>query len=130
MSMLKKTIGKSGAKVLVVDDEDNFREAAVRVLKDEGYAVLEASDGVEGIEKAMKELPDIIVSDVHMPNMNGFMMVEELEKNEKTSQIPVIMMTGVAQAAGAWTSNMAVEYLEKPFSLDALVEAIRKVLKA
>jgi len=128
---MNKIFGNKGAKkVLIVDDDEAFRVAVTRVLKDEGYRIVEASDGAEGLDKAMKEAPDVIVSDVYMPNMNGFMMVEELHKDSKTSKIPVIMMTGVAQGAGAWSSPLAVEYLEKPFSLDALVEAVRKVLKA
>ena len=117
-------------KVLVVDDDNAFRVAVIRALKDEGYTIFEATDGADGLEKATKHTPDVIVSDVYMPNMNGFMMVEELQKNGTTSKIPVIMMTGVAQGAGAWSSVAAVEYLEKPFSLDALVKAVKKVLKS
>ena len=125
---ISDTSGKK--KVLIVDDDDAFRVAVVRVLQEEGYTVVEATDGAKGLEKAMKQSPDVIVSDVYMPNMNGFVMVEELQKDKKTSKIPVIMMTGVAQEAGAWSSDVAIEYLEKPFSLETLVDTVKRVLKS
>ncbi|HLF19502.1 MAG TPA: response regulator [Bacteroidota bacterium] len=128
--MVPGVSGKSGKKkILVVDDDDAFRFAVVRVLEEEGYTILEAADGAAGLEKATSQAPDVIVSDVFMPNMNGFMMVEELQKDDKTSKIPVIMMTGAAQGAGAWSSEAAVEYIEKPFSLETLVETVKRVLK-
>ncbi len=117
-------------KVLVVDDDDAFREAIVRVLREEGYNIIQAIDGADGLEKANKENPDVIVSDVFMPNMNGFMMVEELQKGTRTSKIPIVMMTGAAQGAGAWSSDASIEYIEKPFSLDLLLETVKKVLKS
>ena len=116
-------------KILIVDDEDSFRKSLASQLKLKGWAVLEAADGLEGVDQAGSHKPDIILSDVQMDNMNGFMMVEELQKDSKTSKIPVIMMTGAAQGAGAWSSDVAIEYLEKPFSLEKLVEAVEKVLK-
>ncbi|MBI3004894.1 MAG: response regulator [Ignavibacteriales bacterium] len=117
-------------KVLVVDDDDAFRVAIVRVLQEEGFTIVEATDGADGLEKATRQNPDLIVSDVFMPNMNGFMMVEELQKDKRTSGIPIIMMTGAAQGAGAWSSDASIQYIEKPFSLDSLLETVRKVLKS
>jgi len=64
-----------------------------------------------------------------MDNMNGFMMVEELQQNPETAGIPVIMMTGAASAAGAWNAGVAVEYLEKPFTVAKLLEVIGSILK-
>ncbi|HAL55960.1 MAG TPA: two-component system response regulator [Bacteroidetes bacterium] len=115
-------------KILVVDDEDAFRQGVATHLKLEGFDVIEARDGLEGIEKATTQLPDVILTDVQMDNMNGFVMVEELRQIEATSLIPVIVMTGAAAAAGAWDADIAVEYLEKPFDLDDLTEAIKRVL--
>ncbi len=128
--MLKKVSDSARMKrILVVDDEEMLRRGIVKILQLEGYSVFEAGDGDEGLRAAFDKNPDLIVSDVHMPNMNGFMMVEELQKNKKSAKIPVIMMTGVAQKAGAWSSDMTLEYLEKPFSLDTLVQAVKKILK-
>ncbi|HWP81847.1 MAG TPA: response regulator [Bacteroidota bacterium] len=116
-------------KVLIVDDEPAFRKTIAFQLKLKGWGVVEAGDGVMGLEMAEKFKPDVILSDVHMDNMNGFMMVEELNQNPATSSIPVIMMTSAAQAAGAWKSTIAVEYLEKPFPLPKLLEVLSRIVK-
>ena len=116
-------------KILIVDDEESFRKSLTSQLKLKGFAVLEAADGLEGVDMAAKHKPDVILSDVQMDNMNGFMMVEELQQYPATSSIPVIMMTSAAAAAGAWNSDIAVEYLEKPFTIVRLLEIIGKVIK-
>jgi CheY-like chemotaxis protein len=116
-------------KILIVDDEDSFRKALASQLKLKGWAVAEASDGMQGVEMAARHKPDIILSDVQMDNMNGFIMVEELQQYPATASIPVIMMTSAASAAGAWNSDIAVEYLEKPFTIAKLFEVINTVLK-
>jgi CheY-like chemotaxis protein len=66
---------------------------------------------------------------VQMDNMNGFIMVEELQQNPAIASIPVIMMTSASSAAGAWNSDIAVEYLEKPFTINKLLEIISKIIK-
>lgn len=115
--------------VLIVDDEASFRRAICASLKAKGYKTLEAEDGLMGLDIAAKQRPDIILSDVNMDNMNGFMMVENLQQEPLTARIPVIMMTGQAQGAGAWQSEANITYLEKGFSIPDLVETIEKVLK-
>jgi CheY-like chemotaxis protein len=116
-------------KILIVDDEDSFRKALASQLKLKGWAVAEAADGLEGVDLAARHKPDVILSDVQMDNMNGFMMVEELQQYPATATIPVIMMTSAAAAAGAWNSDIAVEYLEKPFTIAKLLEVIGRVVK-
>jgi CheY-like chemotaxis protein len=114
--------------VLVVDDEASMRKSIVVALNAKGYKTIEAEDGMEGLSLAAAEQPDIIISDVNMDNMNGFMMVEQLRDNPDTALIPVIMMTGAAQSAGAWEASSDVEYLEKGFSMQKLVDTIEEVL--
>jgi CheY-like chemotaxis protein len=116
-------------KILIVDDEDSFRKSLASQLKLKGWAVAEAADGMQGVDMAARHKPDVILSDVQMDNMNGFMMVEELQQYPATASIPVIMMTSAASAAGAWNSDIAVEYLEKPFTIVKLLELINIVLK-
>ena len=116
-------------KILIVDDEDSFRKSMASQLKLKGWAVAEAADGLEGIDMAGRHKPDVILCDVQMDNMNGFMMVEQLHQDPATDSIPVIMMTSAAAAAGAWNSDIAVEYLEKPFTIATLLEVIGKVIK-
>jgi len=116
-------------KVLIVDDEDSYRMTIGSQLKLKGWAVIEAEDGMMGLELAQEHKPNVIISDVQMPNMNGFMMVEALKQEPATANIPIIMMTSAAQAAGAWQSDMASGYIEKPFTLAKLLELMNTVVK-
>ncbi len=115
-------------KILVVDDEVSLRKTIVAALRSSGYMTLEASDGMDGLDLAGTHHPDLIVSDVYMDNMNGFMMVENLRMDPATAKIPVIMMTSAAQAAGAWEAGEADAYIEKPFPMTKLVELAQKIL--
>lgn len=116
-------------KILIVDDEESFRKSLASQLKLKGFTVFEAADGLEGIDMAASHKPDVILSDVQMDNMNGFMMVEELQQYPATASIPVIMMTSASAAAGAWNSDIAVEYLEKPFTIVKLLELVNRIIK-
>jgi len=114
--------------ILVVDDEASMRKSIVVALNAKGYKTIEAEDGMEGLSLAAGEQPDVVITDINMDNMNGFMMVEQMRDNPDTSLIPVIMMTGAAQGAGAWEADSDVEYLEKGFTMAKLVETVEKVL--
>lgn len=116
-------------KILIVDDEPSWRMSLASQLKLKGWGVVEAEDGMMGLEMAQQHKPDVILTDVQMDVMNGFMMVQNLKDDPATASIPVIMMTSAAQAAGAWKSDIAVEYLEKPFTLVKLLEVLGKVVK-
>ncbi len=117
-------------KVLVVDDDESVRKSISMILYlNRGYHIVEAEDGLAGLETAKKEKPDLIISDVMMDNLNGFMMLESLKADPETAQIPVVMMTSPAITAGAWKTGPAVEYLEKGFSLDELLAVVDTILK-
>jgi CheY-like chemotaxis protein len=117
------------ATILVVDDEKDMREAIVLTLMDVGYTPIAADNGVTAIEIAKKEKPDLIISDVMMPNMNGYMLLEVLKEHSLTSAIPVILMTGAAFNAGAWQSDPNVEYIAKPFAHAQLLSAVERMLQ-
>ncbi|GJQ19671.1 MAG: hypothetical protein HBSIN02_00260 [Bacteroidia bacterium] len=114
--------------ILVVDDDKALRMVIVAALRQKGYKTVEAEDGLEGLEKARSHQPDLIISDVFMDNMNGFVMVESLKADELTSWIPVIMMTSAAQAAGAWETSLAEDYIDKGFSMPELLAKISRIL--
>ncbi len=117
-------------KILVVDDE----VAIVRVLKDrlelEGYEVLAAYDGAEGLEIAKRELPDLIIMDITMPNMDGLTAARLLREQPETSKIPIVMLTARGQESDerAGYQAGAVRYFTKPFSTRQLVREIRSIL--
>ena len=120
---MKKTI-------LVVDDEEAIRKSIGAILYlNRGFEILEAEDGLVGLELAKKQKPDLIISDVIMDKLNGFMMLESLQGDPETSKIPVIMMTSQAKDAGAWKSYASIEYIEKGFSVDDLLVVVDRLLK-
>ena len=121
------TLGElSMKKILIVDDEPTIRFAIMMVLGEKGFETLEADNGDSALELATTERPDVIISDVMMDNLNGFLLAELLQKEERTSSIPIILMTGAAQAAGAWDTDPDVQYLQKPFSADVLLNAVER----
>lgn len=117
-------------RILVVDDEDSLRALVVAELQRHGYETIEASNGVDAVDMATKNLPDLIISDVMMDSGSGFMLQELLKENPKTVSIPIILMTGLAMKAGAWGSSPDVEYLQKPFSEPELLKAVQHKLGA
>lgn len=98
------------------------------VLRQNKFKVLEAENGSRALALATARKPDLIISDVMMDNVNGFMLCELLRKEPSTAKIPIILVTGAAQNAGAWNSDGTVDYLQKPVSMSDLLLAVRKRL--
>lgn len=115
-------------KILVVDDDESLRKSVAITLQVKGFQVLEAEDGMMGLEMAQQHRPSLIITDVFMPGMNGFMLVESVRSDAALKDIKVIMMTSAAQAAGAWKSEQDVIYLDKGFALPELVDLVKKTL--
>ena len=119
-----------GKKILVVDDDEAVRKSISIALRLKGgFETLEAEDGLNGLELAKQEVPDLIISDVVMENLNGFLMLETLKEFPETANIPVIIMTHLAQSDREWKTGAAVEYLSKGFTLDVLLEKVNSILK-
>jgi len=78
-------------KILIVDDDTDIREIYAEVFRKAGFNVTEANDGLEGLDKASKEIPDVIFTGIIMPRMDGFTMMDALKKNVATSKIPVVI---------------------------------------
>jgi CheY-like chemotaxis protein len=119
-----------GKTILVVDDDEPVRKAISIALKLKGgFDTLEAEDGLIGLELAKQHHPDLIISDVVMENLNGFLMLETLKEFPETADIPIIMMTVQAQTDKDWKTGAAVEYLAKGFTLDELLGKVNSILK-
>lgn len=86
-----------GKKILIVDDDLTLREMYEERLKYDGFIVIGASDGEEAISKTISELPDLILLDVMMPKMNGIDVMRKLREDEKTKNIPIIILTALIQ---------------------------------
>jgi CheY-like chemotaxis protein len=119
-----------GKKILVVEDDDTVRLSISVALRSKGgFEILEAEDGLRGLELAKQYNPDLIISDVVMNNLNGFVMLETLKEYPETAKIPVIIMTSRALSDKEWKTGAAVEYLAKGFTLEALLEKVNSILK-
>lgn len=123
------TDGKT--RVLVVDDEAPIRLLCRVNLEAEGMEVLEASDGIEGVEAARTRRPDVILLDVMMPGMDGWQVAERLVEDESTTHIPLIFLTARAElrdrAKGLELGG--VDYITKPFNPVELASVVERLLE-
>lgn len=118
-------------KILLADDEEPVRALVAATIRDDSrYKILEAKDGVEVLEIARKEKPDIILLDIMMPRMDGFEVCRHLKSDPKTSGIIIIMLTALAQNADKDKAKEAGAngYFAKPFSPTALIKKLEEVL--
>lgn len=115
-------------KILIVDDEKNIVNIISFNLKKEGYEVLAAYDGEEGVEKAIKESPDIVLLDVMMPKIDGY---EACKKIREKMDMPIIMLTARAEEADKVLGLElgADDYVTKPFSVKELVARVKANLR-
>ena len=118
-------------KILIIDDEEWLREMIQLALSQRGYEVIEAHNGHDGIEKARAELPDLILCDVNMGKVDGYLTLAALRKEAPTAAIPFILMTGMADNAGMRHGMElgADDYLHKPFTIEVLCAAVEARLK-
>jgi DNA-binding response OmpR family regulator len=118
-------------EILVVEDSGNIREEICEILQFEGFDVIWAENGLQGLEQAKKELPDLIISDVSVPKLNGYEFLAELQKSPITKSIPFIFLSGKTELIDLRKGmNMgADDYLIKPFKTDELVTVVKNKLK-
>jgi two-component system sensor histidine kinase/response regulator len=118
-------------KILVIDDEEWLREMMLLALRQRGFEVIEAENGERGIEIARKEVPDLILCDVNMDKVDGYLTLSSLRSEPITASIPFILMTGLADQAGMRHGMElgADDYLPKPFTIEALYAAVDARLK-
>lgn len=118
-------------KILVIDDDTKLRQHYTELLKLEGYAVTEARNGREGVERARAEVPDLVLCDITMPEMNGHRVLETLRSEPRTAHVPFVFLTGWSEQDDIRTGmNLgADDYLTKPVAPDDLAAAIRARLR-
>jgi DNA-binding response OmpR family regulator len=118
------------SKVLFVDDERDLVACAKIFFEEAGYEFIGAFDGMQGIEKARQERPDLVCLDVTMPRMTGWDVLEILQEDPQTAEIPVLMLTGQSQdkdKARAWNLG-CTWYHTKPFDFDELLVVVQRIL--
>ncbi len=128
-----------GKRVLVVDDDPDVRLFTQTVLEENGYTPVMATNGEEGEEAIKKQIPDLIVLDVLMPRESGIRLYRKIKTNKKFKDIPVVMLSGIAEKSFLRSQKVLTEfggdpvpepeaYLEKPVDGDVLAETVKKVL--
>ena len=112
--------------ILVVDDSPTERHVLVELLTNNGYKVITAENGEEGVEKAKKELPDLILMDVVMPGLNGYQATRTLTRDDATKHIPVIVCTSKGQETDRiWGLRQgALDYIVKHINGEDLLSKI------
>mgnify|MGYP005990629397 CR=1 FL=1 len=116
-------------RLLVIDDEPAMRTALAKSLETEGYRVVTANDGEDGLEKACSQSFDLVLLDVMMPKLDGYAVCQELRRRGR--EFPVLMLTARAQVEDRVTGldSGADDYLIKPFSLKELLARVRALLR-
>ena len=116
--------------ILIVEDNEDLRSYICKIVKDK-YQVLEASNGREGLEIAVNQVPDLIVSDVMMPEMDGFELSKKLKNDQRTSHIPIILLTALSSKENKLSGlKLGVdEYLAKPFDEEELIVRIENLIQ-
>ncbi|HEY6960866.1 MAG TPA: response regulator [Gaiellaceae bacterium] len=118
--------------MLVVDDDAAVRLVCAVNLAAEGLRVLEAADGLDGLEQARRERPDLVVTDVKMPRLDGFGLAERMRRDVRTRLIPLIFLSGEVGEGNAERARTlgALAYLTKPFDPAAVAARVAGVLAA
>lgn len=116
-------------KILVVDDSPTERHVLVQLLTQNGYEVITAENGEEGIGKAKSEMPDLVLMDVVMPGLNGYQATRTLTRDEATKHIPVIVCTTKGQETDKiWGLRQgALDYVIKPVNGEELLAKIAAI---
>ena len=120
--------------VLVVDDEPEIRQLVERTLRAKGYAIELAEDGAEGLEKAERLVPDLVLLDAMLPKVHGFEACRRIKASARTRDVPVIMMTAIYRgwrfAQDARDAYGALDYVEKPFRLEDLARRVEEAIRS
>lgn len=117
--------------ILLIEDNNEIRENTCELLELEGYNVLLAENGKAGLTLAKEQKPNIIISDILMPEVSGYDVVRGLKADPETADIPFIFLTASAEKseAEAGLGMGAMDYIRKPFDPEELFEAITRCLK-
>ena len=122
--------GSAPKKILVVDDDSALTTLLDGLLSGQGYNVLVAHDGLDGMVQVRKNVPDLIILDIMMPEINGYDVCRDLKFDVRFKHIPIIVVTSRDQELDPRIGQlMGIDYMHKPIDSKLLLEKIQKVLK-
>ena len=118
------------AKILIVDDSPAQLYTLQKIVEKAGHVVISAEDGAQGVEAARAELPDLILMDVVMPNLNGFQATRTLSRDDSTGHIPIILVTTKDQETDrVWGMRQGAKaYVTKPVNEKIMIKTIKELL--
>ncbi|HDN79851.1 MAG: two-component system response regulator [Chloroflexi bacterium] len=118
------------AKILVAEDERDILELITFSLELGGFEVIQAMDGLEALEKAIVEKPDLVLLDIRMPKLTGYEVCEKLKESEVTRDIPVVFISAKGQEMEIkqGLEAGAVDYVVKPFAPDELIRKMQEII--
>ncbi|RJP27804.1 MAG: response regulator [Actinobacteria bacterium] len=125
------------AKILIVDDDPDIVDALYVLLEGEGYDVVSAGDGEEGLKRIKEENPDLIILDLLMPKLDGYGVCKTLQdpRWSKWKDVPILVLTSVREEASQRRYELETgmrmdvdDYVEKPIDPDVVMERVRKIL--
>lgn len=117
-------------KILIIDDEKDVVAELLLRLEAEGWEILAAYDGEEGLKKTRDQKPDLVLLDIVMPKLSGYQVCRKIKDDPEIKEIPVIMLTAKSDASTKFTAkDIGSEgYVTKPFDSEKLVEKINKLI--
>jgi DNA-binding response OmpR family regulator len=117
------------AKILLIEDDSHIMKMVASRLKANGYQVQTATDGREGLDKVSHRIPDLVITDLAMPKMNGHVVVRVLKLSEQYKHIPIIMLSAfVSGKMGDGVEVPADTYIPKPFQSEELLAKVEELL--
>jgi two-component system cell cycle response regulator DivK len=124
-------MGERMKKILVVEDNEQNLYLMVFILRQNGYRVVTARNGVEGIERARYEIPDLIIMDIQLPEMDGYEAAERIKSIDELRDIPIVAVTSYAMAGDREKAMDAgcAGYIEKPFNPVTFISEIERFIR-
>ena len=127
--MAKDSGQKSGKRILLVDDDAEIVESLRLALESNGYSVLVARDGNQGLALSERENPDLVILDMMMPKRSGFLVLEKMRRTRETPLRVIMITANEGSRHKAYSEMLGVDdYIRKPFPMDRLIESVQRLI--
>jgi len=127
--MAKDTGKKQGKRILLVDDDAEIVESLRLALESQGYVVLVARDGNQGLALSERENPDLVILDMMMPKRSGFLVLEKMRRTRDTPLRVIMITANEGSRHKAYAEMLGVDdYIRKPFPMDRLIDSVKRLV--